>query len=130
MVTQPGTDQDGGVKRGSLKVYLGMAPGVGKTYAMLDEAQRRHARSGEIQAAVVARNGAQQGEARLLASGDEAAALIHRHPAAIVAQATRFDDGAVHRQWRAGLERKEVQGGEVRGHRGMMPRAGPGRIAC
>ena len=27
--------------RGSLRVYLGMAPGVGKTYEMLQEAHRR-----------------------------------------------------------------------------------------
>ena len=27
--------------RGRLRVYLGMAPGVGKTYAMLNEARRR-----------------------------------------------------------------------------------------
>jgi two-component system sensor histidine kinase KdpD len=30
--------------RGKLRVYLGMAPGVGKTYAMLNEARRRQAR--------------------------------------------------------------------------------------
>ena len=29
------------VAPGSLRVYLGAAPGVGKTYAMLDEAHRR-----------------------------------------------------------------------------------------
>jgi two-component system sensor histidine kinase KdpD len=30
--------------RGRLRIYLGMAPGVGKTYAMLNEARRRQAR--------------------------------------------------------------------------------------
>src|SRR5947209_1872080 len=30
-------------KRGSLRVFLGYAAGVGKTYAMLEEAQKRHA---------------------------------------------------------------------------------------
>src|SRR2546422_8482986 len=30
-------------KRGSLRVYLGYAAGVGKTYQMLDEAQKMHA---------------------------------------------------------------------------------------
>src|SRR5512140_3198393 len=30
--------------RGRLRVYLGAAPGVGKTYAMLDEGRRRHGR--------------------------------------------------------------------------------------
>ncbi|MCW2726369.1 MAG: Osmosensitive channel His kinase sensor [Frankiales bacterium] len=34
--------------RGSLRVYLGAAPGVGKTYAMLDEAQRRVARGTDV----------------------------------------------------------------------------------
>ena len=28
-------------KRGRLKIFLGAAPGVGKTYAMLEAAQRR-----------------------------------------------------------------------------------------
>lgn len=31
-------------ERGKLRIYLGMAPGVGKTYAMLNEAHRRQAR--------------------------------------------------------------------------------------
>ncbi|HEX3906324.1 MAG TPA: DUF4118 domain-containing protein [Mycobacteriales bacterium] len=34
--------------RGTLRVYLGCAPGVGKTYAMLDEAHRRRARGTDI----------------------------------------------------------------------------------
>ncbi|MCW5952517.1 MAG: sensor histidine kinase KdpD [Propionibacteriaceae bacterium] len=65
MVTPPGTDQDGGVKRGSLKVYLGMAPGVGKTYAMLDEAQRRRARGTDIVVALVETHGRRQTAERL-----------------------------------------------------------------
>ncbi|MCB8955521.1 MAG: sensor histidine kinase KdpD [Nocardioides sp.] len=36
------------VKRGRLTVYLGAAPGVGKTYAMLGEAQRRRDRGTDI----------------------------------------------------------------------------------
>ena len=32
----------GRVARGKLRIYLGAAPGVGKTYAMLDEGWRRH----------------------------------------------------------------------------------------
>jgi len=39
--------------RGTLRVYLGMAPGVGKTYAMLAEAQRRHARGTDVVVGVV-----------------------------------------------------------------------------
>jgi two-component system sensor histidine kinase KdpD len=34
--------------RGSLKVYLGYAPGVGKTYLMLSEAIRRHTRDEDV----------------------------------------------------------------------------------
>jgi two-component system, OmpR family, sensor histidine kinase KdpD len=34
--------------RGRLRVYLGMAPGVGKTYAMLEEAHRRVARGEDV----------------------------------------------------------------------------------
>ncbi|MFJ9247432.1 ATP-binding protein [Streptomyces sp. NPDC101776] len=36
------------VLRGRLKVYLGAAPGVGKTYRMLDEARRRAARGAAV----------------------------------------------------------------------------------
>ncbi|MGZ4668707.1 MAG: DUF4118 domain-containing protein [Blastococcus sp.] len=39
--------------RGILRVYLGMAPGVGKTYAMLAEAQRRRARGTDVAVGVV-----------------------------------------------------------------------------
>jgi two-component system sensor histidine kinase KdpD len=34
--------------RGQLRVYLGAAPGVGKTYAMLDEGRRRHERGTDV----------------------------------------------------------------------------------
>src|SRR4051794_8587777 len=37
-----------GVSRGRLRIYLGAAPGVGKTYAMLDEARRRQARGTDV----------------------------------------------------------------------------------
>ncbi len=36
------------MKRGKLRVYLGAAPGVGKTYAMLGEAQRRAERGTDV----------------------------------------------------------------------------------
>ncbi len=39
--------------RGTLRVYLGMAPGVGKTYAMLDEGQRRRGRRTDVVVGVV-----------------------------------------------------------------------------
>ena len=35
-------------RRGRLRVYLGMAPGVGKTYAMLEEAHRRRSRGADV----------------------------------------------------------------------------------
>ena len=37
----PGSGIPYGMKRGQLRIYLGAAPGVGKTYAMLGEGQRR-----------------------------------------------------------------------------------------
>jgi len=36
------------VARGTLRVYLGAAPGVGKTYAMLNEGTRRHSRGTDV----------------------------------------------------------------------------------
>ena len=39
---------DGRPGRGRLRLYLGMAPGVGKTYSMLEEAHRRNDRGTEI----------------------------------------------------------------------------------
>ncbi|PXY27095.1 DUF4118 domain-containing protein [Prauserella muralis] len=35
-------------RRGELRIYLGAAPGVGKTYAMLGEAHRRHERGTDV----------------------------------------------------------------------------------
>jgi two-component system, OmpR family, sensor histidine kinase KdpD len=43
--------------RGRLRVYLGAAPGVGKTYAMLAEGQRRRARGTDVVAALVEAHG-------------------------------------------------------------------------
>src|SRR5439155_7893182 len=39
------TDQP---RRGELRIYLGAAPGVGKTYAMLGEAHRRRERGTDV----------------------------------------------------------------------------------
>ncbi|MCW2660729.1 MAG: kdpD [Mycobacterium sp.] len=44
-------------KRGELRIYLGAAPGVGKTYAMLGEAHRRLERGTDVAAAVVETHG-------------------------------------------------------------------------
>jgi two-component system sensor histidine kinase KdpD len=46
--TQPSDHDNGRVSRGRLRIYLGAAPGVGKTYAMLGEAHRRIARGTDI----------------------------------------------------------------------------------
>ncbi|WP_067692743.1 sensor histidine kinase [Nocardia jejuensis] len=45
------------MKRGQLRIYLGAAPGVGKTFSMLSEAQRRIARGRDVVAAVVETHG-------------------------------------------------------------------------
>ncbi|MFC3688753.1 DUF4118 domain-containing protein [Aquipuribacter hungaricus] len=46
-----------GSRRGTLRVYLGAAPGVGKTFAMLDEGRRRAARGTDVVVAVVETHG-------------------------------------------------------------------------
>src|SRR5580693_1028078 len=43
--------------RGSLKLFLGYAPGVGKTYSMLSEAIRRHSRGEDIVAGIIETHG-------------------------------------------------------------------------
>ena len=43
-----GLGHNGRVARGALRIYLGAAPGVGKTVAMLDEGQRRAARGTDV----------------------------------------------------------------------------------
>jgi two-component system, OmpR family, sensor histidine kinase KdpD len=48
---------DNRCKRGDLRIYLGAAPGVGKTYAMLGEAHRRLERGTDLVAAVVETHG-------------------------------------------------------------------------
>jgi len=44
-------------RRGELRIYLGAAPGVGKTFAMLGEAHRRLERGADLVAAVVETHG-------------------------------------------------------------------------
>ena len=48
------------VRRGRLTVYLGAAPGVGKTYAMLGEARRRRARGTDVVVGYVETHGREQ----------------------------------------------------------------------
>jgi two-component system sensor histidine kinase KdpD len=45
------------VARGQLRIYLGAAPGVGKTYAMLEEAHRRAGRGTDVVVALVETHG-------------------------------------------------------------------------
>src|SRR6185312_14651977 len=44
-------------RRGELRIYLGMAPGVGKTYAMLGEARRRKERGTDVVVGLVETHG-------------------------------------------------------------------------
>ncbi|AXX30626.1 sensor histidine kinase KdpD [Actinosynnema pretiosum subsp. pretiosum] len=44
-------------KRGELRIYLGAAPGVGKTFAMLGEAHRRRGRGADVVVALVETHG-------------------------------------------------------------------------
>src|SRR5579863_8753568 len=51
--------------RGRLKVFLGMAPGVGKTYEMLAQANRRRQEGDEVLVGVVETHGRRETEAWL-----------------------------------------------------------------
>ncbi|PYE82284.1 sensor histidine kinase [Pseudoroseicyclus aestuarii] len=50
-------EEAGGSGRGRLKIFLGAAPGVGKTYAMLETARRRAAEGLDVVAGVVETHG-------------------------------------------------------------------------
>ena len=52
-------------KRGKLKIFLGAAPGVGKTYEMLSAARRRKAEGIDVAAGVVETHGRAETEALL-----------------------------------------------------------------
>jgi len=67
-------------KRGELRIYLGAAPGVGKTFAMLGEAHRRIERGTDLVAAVVETHGRKK-TAELL-EGVEIVDAPHSHAAA------------------------------------------------
>jgi two-component system sensor histidine kinase KdpD len=51
--------------RGSLRIYLGAAPGVGKTFAMLGEGPRRKQRGADVVVGLVETHGRAQTEAQL-----------------------------------------------------------------
>jgi two-component system, OmpR family, sensor histidine kinase KdpD len=57
--------ETGTVRRGALTVYLGAAPGVGKTFAMLGEAHRRLARGTDVVVGYVETHGRPQTVAQL-----------------------------------------------------------------
>ena len=86
--------------RGRLRVYLGMAPGVGKTYSMLEEAHRRHDRGTDVVVGFVETYGRVQTAALLdgleivprarieyrgvVVEEMDAAAVIARHPRVVL----------------------------------------------
>ncbi|MEP7112192.1 MAG: histidine kinase, partial [Ilumatobacteraceae bacterium] len=51
--------------RGLLRIYLGAAPGVGKTYAMLGEGHRRKQRGADVVVGLVETHGREQTQAQL-----------------------------------------------------------------
>ena len=53
------------MSRGHLRIYLGAAPGVGKTYAMLDEGYRRHQRGTDVVVGYVETHGRPKTAAQL-----------------------------------------------------------------
>jgi two-component system, OmpR family, sensor histidine kinase KdpD len=61
----PGRSGDDVAATGRFRVYLGMASGVGKTYAMLDEAARRAARGRDVVVGIVETHGRPATAARL-----------------------------------------------------------------
>ena len=51
--------------RGRLKIFIGAAPGVGKTWAMLDDAHRKHADGVDVLAALIETHGRAETQAKL-----------------------------------------------------------------
>jgi two-component system sensor histidine kinase KdpD len=62
-------EEEARAQRGRLKIFFGMAPGVGKTFAMLQEAQLRRAEGVDVVAGVVEAHGRE--DTRALAEGLE-----------------------------------------------------------
>ncbi|MER7579515.1 sensor histidine kinase KdpD [Kitasatospora sp. NPDC097691] len=65
-----------GIRRGRLRVYLGSAPGVGKTYRMLDEARRRQDRGSDVVVGYIECHGRRHTEGML--AGLEVLPRVHR----------------------------------------------------
>ena len=53
----PAVSENEPMARGRHRIYLGAAPGVGKTVAMLDEGRRRHARGTDVVVGLVETHG-------------------------------------------------------------------------
>ena len=103
--------------RGELRIYLGAAPGVGKTYAMLDEAHRRVGRGTEVvvgaidaharQATVAQLIGLRDLDDRALTDDDvtfDLDALLERRPQLVLVDelaTSDLVDGAPRPRWRA-----------------------------
>ena len=73
------------MKRGQLRIYLGAAPGVGKTYAMLGEAHRRLGRGRDVVAAVVETHGRSR-TAELLAGIEQVPLQTHMYRGARIGE--------------------------------------------
>ena len=74
-------------RRGRLRIYLGAAPGVGKTYAMLEEGRRRRARGTDVVVAHVETHGRSKtaeplGDLEVIPPHDglDLAAVLRRRP--------------------------------------------------
>ncbi|WP_188302269.1 ATP-binding protein [Streptomyces sp. CBMA123] len=65
-----------GTRTGRLRVYLGSAPGVGKTYRMLDEARRRQERGADVVVGYIECHGRRHTEAMI--DGLEVLPRVHR----------------------------------------------------
>jgi two-component system, OmpR family, sensor histidine kinase KdpD len=78
-------------RRGRLKVYLGAAPGVGKTFTMLDEGRRRRERGTDVVVALVETHG----RARTAAQIGDLEVLPRRELEYRGARFTELDTGAV-----------------------------------
>ena len=72
-------------RRGSLRIYLGAAPGVGKTFTMLNEARRRAARGTDVVVGFVETHGREQTAAQI---GDQE--IVPRRP--LTYRGTSFEE--------------------------------------
>ncbi|WP_028932474.1 sensor histidine kinase [Pseudonocardia spinosispora] len=78
-------------RRGELRIYLGSAPGVGKTFAMLGEGRRRRERGADVVVGIVETHGRPKTEALL----DGLEVMPRRHTSHRGTQLTELDVEAV-----------------------------------